>query len=287
LRIKKLRKLVFSEVEKMEDCESITPEELKEKFSKALFSLSKVTVEKGFATLENGSGNEEEAVKTDEKCGDASRGNDVEHKSKGNRTKEEGNSAAQIEAAANPTGCTRLFLGNLVFSITEESLKEGLKECGLVLHVKWITDKETKKFYGSAFIGMDSASSAGKVMAKNGQDFMGRPLKVNYAPPRPNDIWPPKQKPVFEVRPVSEKPMPGCKKLYIGNLSYDIDDDGIVEFFKECGELQGLRWLTNVDTGEFRGCGFVEFIDSESADKAVLLNGTELLGRQIRIDWDG
>ena len=42
--------------------------------------------------------------------------------------------------------------------------------------------------------------------------------------------------------------------------------------------MVGLRWLTNRDSGEFRGCGFVEFSNSEEADKAMLLDGAELLG---------
>ena len=56
----------------------------------------------------------------------------------------------------NPKGITRLFLGNLPFSVDESSLNAFLP--GEVTHVKWITDKETGKFYGSAFIEMDSAS---------------------------------------------------------------------------------------------------------------------------------
>lgn len=44
----------------------------------------------------------------------------------------------------------------------------------------------------------------------------------------------------------------GCRKLFVGNLSYDIDDDSMVAFFKDCGTMTGLRWLTRQDTGEFR-----------------------------------
>ena len=52
---------------------------------------------------------------------------------------------------------------------------------------------------------------------------------------------------------MTEKP-PGCRKLYCGNLSYNIDDDTMCEFFKECGEIVGLRWLTHKDSGDFRVC---------------------------------
>lgn len=49
--------------------------------------------------------------------------------------------------------------------------------------------------------------------------------------------------------------------------------------------MRGLRWLVNADTGAFRGGGFVEFATSEAADKALLLDGKEVLGRNIRLDW--
>ena len=58
----------------------------------------------------------------------------------------------------------------------------------------------------------------------------------------------PKGKPMSQVQ---DKPE-GCRKLFIGNLSYEIDDETIVDFFKDCGTLTGLRWLTRKDTGEFR-----------------------------------
>jgi nucleolin len=137
-------------------------------------------------------------------------------------------------------------------------------------------------------------------VAKDRSKFMGRPLKIYYCPPRPGDIWPPpaesnkgKVKPSAtsapgaggaNTRPATEKPA-GCVKLFAGNLSYDIDDDAMVEFFKDCGELVGLRWLTKQDTGEFRGCGFVQFATSEECDKAKQLDGTMLLGRPIRLDY--
>ena len=77
-----------------------------------------------------------------------------------------------------------------------------------------------------------------------------------------------------------------CKKLFLGNLSYSVDEQNVRDFFKDCGTLTHIRWLTRRDTGEFRGQGFVEFEDSEQADKAVLLNDRKLLGRKLIIDWD-
>lgn len=107
--------------------------------------------------------------------------------------------------------------------------------------------------------------------------FLIRPLKIYYCPPKPGDRWPPhsagsnmgnpntnpdsssahsmtKKGNEPPRREKTEKPE-GCRKLFAGNLSYNIDDETIVDFFKDCGELVGLRWLTRQGTEEFRvGC---------------------------------
>jgi len=191
----------------------------------------------------------------------------------------------------NPQGVTRLFLGNLPFAVDETSLGEFLP--GEVTHIKWITDKETGKFYGSAFCEMDTSASAADAVAKAGSQLMGRPIKINYAPAREGDVWPPVKKVVSGggqaggsgVKAMSEKPQ-DCKKLFIGNLSYDIDDDGITKFFANVdAEVKAVRWLHHQESGDFKGCGFVEFWNTEACEKAATLNGKTLLGRNIRIDW--
>ena len=56
-------------------------------------------------------------------------------------------------------------------------------------------------------------------------------------------------------------------------------------FFKDCGEVKAIRWLVNKETGEFRGCGFVEFYDPDGVDKAVKMNGQMCENRTIRLDY--
>jgi len=85
-------------------------------------------------------------------------------------------------------------------------------------------------------------------------------------------------------QPVSEKPA-GCTAVFVGGLPDAIDDDKIAEFFKDAGEISQIRWLTDKDTGEFRGAGFLEFEDPASLDKAVEKNGAEIDGRSIRVDY--
>jgi nucleolin len=193
----------------------------------------------------------------------------------------------------NPMGHTRLFIGNLPFAVDDASLSTHLAPAEMT-HIKWISDKETGRFYGSAFVEMKTSQDAAIAVTKfNGSQLMGRAIKINYAPARPGDIWPPTSKVVTGgqagtakgVTSMSEKP-DGCRKLFVGNLSFDIDDDTIYNFFASVGaEIKAVRWLSHHDSGDFKGCGFVEFWTSEACDKGATLNGKKLLGRPIRIDW--
>merc|ERR1712045_789203 len=75
------------------------------------------------------------------------------------------------------------------------------------------------------------------------------------------------------------------KRCFVGNLNYDVTDEQVKEFFKECGDLDDIFWLTNRETGDFKGAGFLTFESCDAADKAVEMGGTELLGRPMKIDW--
>jgi RNA recognition motif-containing protein len=75
------------------------------------------------------------------------------------------------------------------------------------------------------------------------------------------------------------------KKLFVGSLSWDTNDEGLRNAFAGYGEIEEAVVISDRDTGRSRGFGFVTFEDDEAADKAVAaLNGTELDGRTIRVD---
>jgi RNA recognition motif-containing protein len=171
----------------------------------------------------------------------------------------------------NPQGITRLFLGNLPFAIDDQGLGDFFAP-SVVTHIQWITDKETGKFYGSAFIEMESSQAAARAVQHAGKNLSGRPIKINFAPARPGDVWPPPTKIVTGgstagdkklkspgsdggggIKPMSEKP-DGCLKLFIGNLSYEIDDDKLKAFFASVdAEVKAVRWLHHKENGDFKG----------------------------------
>jgi cold-inducible RNA-binding protein len=75
-----------------------------------------------------------------------------------------------------------IYVGNLNYSTTEESLRDFFTPFGEIDSVKMITDRDTGRFKGYAFVEMttdDAAQSA--ILSLNGKELDGRPLRVNEA----------------------------------------------------------------------------------------------------------
>jgi RNA recognition motif-containing protein len=79
----------------------------------------------------------------------------------------------------------KLYVGNLPFSATEDEIREAFGRHGSVRSVNVITDRETGRPRGFAFVEMDEGSAAEDAMkALDGSDFGGRTLRVNEAQER-------------------------------------------------------------------------------------------------------
>lgn len=79
---------------------------------------------------------------------------------------------------------TKLYVGNLPFSATDEAVRALFSKHGTVEKVSLITDRDTGRPRGFGFVEMSNADASRAMQALNGADFDGRPLKVNEAQDR-------------------------------------------------------------------------------------------------------
>ena len=74
-------------------------------------------------------------------------------------------------------------------------------------------------------------------------------------------------------------------KVFVGNLSFDVTRDELIEAFSAAGKVVDAKVPTDRETGRPRGFAFVEFEDDEAATKSIsLLNGKDLKGRPLRVN---
>src|SRR6201997_3288232 len=75
------------------------------------------------------------------------------------------------------------------------------------------------------------------------------------------------------------------KNIYVGNLSFDATEDQVRSMFEAYGPVERVSIVTDRDTGQPRGFGFVEMTDDDAASKAMdALNGTNLGGRNLTVN---
>ena len=78
----------------------------------------------------------------------------------------------------------KLYVGNIPYSTTEDELQATFAPYGPLQEVKIITDRETGRSRGFAFVTFDNSEGAEAATQLNGQDLAGRRLVVNVARPR-------------------------------------------------------------------------------------------------------
>lgn len=79
----------------------------------------------------------------------------------------------------------QIYVGNMSYATTEETLEKLFSEYGAVESVKIITDRETGRAKGFGFITMtDDGEAKNAIEALNEKEFEGRTLRINEAKPK-------------------------------------------------------------------------------------------------------
>ena len=74
------------------------------------------------------------------------------------------------------------------------------------------------------------------------------------------------------------------KKLYVGNLPFDTDEEQVRELFSTYGDVKSVDMINDRETGRFRGFCFVA-MDNSEADAAIqALNGYSMGGRPLKVN---
>jgi cold-inducible RNA-binding protein len=73
-------------------------------------------------------------------------------------------------------------------------------------------------------------------------------------------------------------------KLYVGGLSYSVKDTDLEALFAEYGTVASAKVITDRDSGQSKGFGFVEMEDAEAKAAMEALNGKEVSGRSLTVN---
>jgi cold-inducible RNA-binding protein len=73
-------------------------------------------------------------------------------------------------------------------------------------------------------------------------------------------------------------------KLYVGNLSYGVNDSSLRGLFEAHGAVESATVVVDRDSGRSKGFGFVEMADADAQKAIEALNGSQHDGRTIRVN---
>jgi cold-inducible RNA-binding protein len=77
-----------------------------------------------------------------------------------------------------------------------------------------------------------------------------------------------------------------AKKLYVGNLSYDVTETELTQLFSQCGQVLDAQIARDSKTQHSKGFGFIEMLNDDEARHAVdRMKGYELKGRSLTVDF--
>mmetsp|Transcript_16952 Transcript_16952/g.20700 ORF Transcript_16952/g.20700 Transcript_16952/m.20700 type:complete len:393 (-) Transcript_16952:205-1383(-) len=165
----------------------------------------------------------------------------------------------------------KLYVGNIPYETSREELIEFFEQYGAVKDVYIPFDKETQLPRGFAFVTMTPEDADNAIENATGVELLGRTLDVKQSLPR------------GQKAPVFERKSAGLK-IYIGNLSFDTEEDTLREIFSEFGPLDDLYLPIDQYTGRPRGFAFVTMAPDDASNAIEATDGLELDGRILRVN---
>jgi RNA recognition motif-containing protein len=178
-----------------------------------------------------------------------------------------------ISRQSNNQPLTSVYVGNLFFEVTEETLRKEFERFGEIQSVKVVTDARglSRGFGFVEFVNIDSATQA--VEELDQQLLEGRRLSVQFNKPKER-----------AARNITIHPP--TTTLFIGNMSFEMSDRDLSDLFRDMRNVKDVRVAIDRNTGQCRGFTHADFHDLESAKEAYdKLQGKVIYGRALRVDY--
>ncbi|CAN0837098.1 Phragmoplastin interacting protein 1 [Linum grandiflorum] len=169
---------------------------------------------------------------------------------------------------------TKVYVGGIPYYSTEDDIRSFFDSCGTITEVDCMKFPDSGKFRGIAIINFKTDAAAKRALDLDGADMGGFFLKV-----RPYKTSHSQQTKVPDFVPHVVK---GYNRIYVGNLSWDITEENLRNFFADC-KISSIRFGMDKETGEFRGYGHVDFSDDVSMMMALKMDQHIVCGRPIKI----
>ncbi|XP_036388666.1 RNA-binding protein 39-like isoform X4 [Megalops cyprinoides] len=169
-----------------------------------------------------------------------------------------------------------VFCMQLAARIRPRDLEEFFSAVGKVRDVRMISDRNSRRSKGIAYIEFVDVNSVPLAIGLTGQRLLGVPIIVQASQAEKNRA--------AAMANNLQKGNAGPMRLYVGSLHFNITEDMLRGIFEPFGRIESIQLMMDSETGRSKGYGFITFADAECAKKALeQLNGFELAGRPMKV----
>ncbi|XP_074221907.1 putative RNA-binding protein 23 isoform X7 [Camelus bactrianus] len=169
-----------------------------------------------------------------------------------------------------------VFCMQLAARIRPRDLEDFFSAVGKVRDVRIISDRNSRRSKGIAYVEFCEIQSVPLAIGLTGQRLLGVPIIVQASQAEKNRL--------AAMANNLQKGSGGPMRLYVGSLHFNITEDMLRGIFEPFGKIDNIVLMKDSDTGRSKGYGFITFSDSECARRALeQLNGFELAGRPVRV----
>jgi nucleolin len=146
---------------------------------------------------------------------------------------------------AEDTGSKNLFVGNLSWNIDDEWLYREFEEFGEITGARVISDRDSGRSKGFGYVEFaKSADAAAALKAKKGALIDGREANVDFSTPRDNAA--PKERANARAQAYGDAKNPESDTLFVGNISFEANEDMLGEAFGAHGTVVNVRLPTDM-----------------------------------------
>ncbi|KAM4587579.1 RNA-binding protein 39-like [Odontesthes bonariensis] len=172
-----------------------------------------------------------------------------------------------------------VFCMQLAARIRPRDLEDFFSAVGKVRDVRMISDRNSRRSKGIAYIEFVEASSVPLAIGLTGQRLLGVPIIVQASQAEKN-----RAAAAAAAANNLQKGSAGPMRLYVGSLHFNITEEMLRGIFEPFGRIESIQLMMDSDSGRSKGYGFITFADAECAKKALeQLNGFELAGQPMKV----
>ncbi|XP_063310930.1 probable RNA-binding protein 23 isoform X2 [Pelobates fuscus] len=169
-----------------------------------------------------------------------------------------------------------VFCMQLAARIRQRDLEDFFSAVGKVRDVRIISDRNSRRSKGIAYVEFCDIQSVPLAIGLTGQRLLGVPIIVQASQAEKNRL--------AAMANNLQRGNAGPMRLYVGSLHFNITEDMLRGIFEPFGKIENIQLLKEPDTGRSKGFGFITFSDAECARRALeQLNGFELAGRPMKV----